>query len=133
MFDYIHGEAFRSHALDLMNRHHCPGVAIAIVDDGVTGSTAFGLAAVDPAIPCTPATIFDIASSSKALTAASIALLVADSNFADIQWDALMVDLLTDDFELSDSTRSRTLRLDDLVGHTTGVPRYVTRINCVTY
>jgi CubicO group peptidase (beta-lactamase class C family) len=124
MFDYIHGERFRSRALELMKRHRCPGIAIAVVEHGVSDSEAFGLAVTDPPTPCTANTIFDIASSSKVFTATAVALLVADPRSAGVQCDALMGDLLPGDFELSDPERTRSTRLDDLVGHTTGVPGY---------
>jgi CubicO group peptidase (beta-lactamase class C family) len=122
--DFLHSERFRARAEELMMRHHCPGVAVAIVHNGVPSSIAFGQASVDPPSPCTAETIFDIASSSKALTAASIALMVHDSNHPEVKWEANMSHLLPEDFVLSDHEHTDQVRLDDLIGHTSGMPGY---------
>ncbi|KAF4475747.1 hypothetical protein FAGAP_12670 [Fusarium agapanthi] len=67
-------------------------------------------------------TLFDIASSSKSLTAAAIALLVEDSNFPEVQYDSIMSELLPDDFVMSDELHTNTVTVDDLLGHHTGMP-----------
>jgi CubicO group peptidase (beta-lactamase class C family) len=66
----------------------------------------------DPA-ECTSDTLYDIASSSKSLTAASVALLVQDDkNHPEVQWDTPLYDLLPEDFvmptpELSEEDHDR--------------------------
>jgi CubicO group peptidase (beta-lactamase class C family) len=88
---------------NLMNDFHVPGLAVAIVDGSEIRSRAFGNASLDPQTPCTPDTVFDIASCSKALTSLAVALLVENEHEFSIkvQWDSLMSSLLPDDFALS--------------------------------
>lgn len=65
---------------NLMNDFHVPGLAVAIVDGSEIRSRAFGNASLDPQTPCTPDTVFDIASCSKALTSLAVALLVENEH-----------------------------------------------------
>ena len=76
--DLFHSAKFAARVEDLMKEHHVPGMAIALVHHEETVSKGFGYARLEPKEPCTPNTIFDIASASKSLTAASVALLVED-------------------------------------------------------
>jgi CubicO group peptidase (beta-lactamase class C family) len=56
-----------------------PGCTVAVFQDGkVAFAKGYGLANLEHAIPNTPATVFDIGSTSKQFTAACVALLVLD-------------------------------------------------------
>ncbi|KAK7994064.1 Transcription initiation factor IIA small chain (TFIIA 13.5 kDa subunit) [Apiospora arundinis] len=99
MDEYICSAAFQVRIEAMMRAHHVPGLSMAIVHKGKTTSVGWGKASLDPLKPCTPDTLFDIASCSKSLTAASVALLVDDDeNCPEVQWDAVMSELLPDDF-----------------------------------
>lgn len=108
---------------ELIKRHHVPGLAIAVVQDDQISSKGYGLATVDPPVPCSADTLFDIASSSKSLTAASVALLVDDNEkYADITWNSIVSRLLPDDFVMSEKTYTDSVTLDDILSHRTGPP-----------
>lgn len=99
------------------------GIAIAVVQGDRTGSTAFSsTASVDSLVPCTADTMFDIASSSKPLTAASIGSLVGDTTKPNVRRDAIMSALPQEDFQLSGQKATAEVTLDDVVGHKSGLP-----------
>lgn len=107
-----------------MKRHHIPGLAIAIVQDNKTASAAYGQASFNPTRPCTADTLFDIASSSKSLTAGSVALLVDDElHHPEVKYEAAMSALLPEDFVLSSKEYTEGVTVDDILGHRTGLPR----------
>ena len=122
--DFFDSQKFRSRVEELMKRHHYPGIAIAVVQDDQIKSAGFGLGTVDPPVPCTADTLFDIASSSKSLTAASVALLVRDEAYPNVQWEAPMSQMLPDDFVMSNPKYTEEVTLDDIIGHRSGMPRY---------
>ncbi|KAF5714386.1 hypothetical protein FGLOB1_3526 [Fusarium globosum] len=112
-----------SHRVEtLMQSNRVPGLSIAIIRGDQVKSTGYGFASVKSQEPCTADTLFDIASSSKSLTAAAIALLVEDAKFPGLQYDSLMSELLPDDFVMSDDLHTNTVTVDDLLGHHTGMP-----------
>lgn len=121
-------ELFRSpefalHIEELARRNRVPGFSIAVVHNDRVESAGFGLASVRDDKPCTADTLFDIASSSKSLTAASIALLIDDNeNYPEIQYDSVMSDLLPDDFVMANDEYTKGITIDDILGHQTGMP-----------
>lgn len=118
--DLFRSPFFASRIQQLIVKHHIPGVALAIVQDSEVASVAHGVASVNLARPMTTDTLFDIASASKSLTAASVALLVEDENHPDVKYDARMSDLLPGDFEMP-GEKHKGVTLDDLLGHRTGL------------
>jgi CubicO group peptidase (beta-lactamase class C family) len=113
---------FHHHIENLMEKNRVPGLSIAIIHGDNVKSIAFGLSSVQDQTPCTVDTLFDIASSSKSLTGVAIALLVDDEKFPQVQYDAIMSELLPDDFVLSDDSYTKIVTIDDLLGHRTGMP-----------
>jgi CubicO group peptidase (beta-lactamase class C family) len=95
-----------------------PGCALAVVRDGaIAYSKGYGLASVEHGVPITPQTVFDIGSTSKQITAASILLLAQDGKLS-----------LDDDVrkhipEMPDLGTPVTLR--HLLHHTSGVRDYI--------
>ncbi|HWN41001.1 MAG TPA: serine hydrolase domain-containing protein, partial [Thermoanaerobaculia bacterium] len=95
-----------------------PGCALAVVRDGaIVHSKGYGLASVEHGAPITPQTVFDIGSTSKQITAASILLLAQDGKLS-----------LDDDVrkhipEMPDLGTPVTLR--HLLHHTSGVRDYI--------
>lgn len=66
-------------------------------------------------------TLFDIASASKSLTAASVALIVDDDeNYPEVKYESHMSDLLPDDFAMPGKHHNH-VTLDDALGHRTGL------------
>jgi CubicO group peptidase (beta-lactamase class C family) len=102
--DLFNSPEFASHVETLMKEHHVPGMAIAIIQDEQVASKGYGHTSPDGPKPCTVDTLFDIASCSKSLTAASVALLVENDQYPEVKWDAKMSKLLPDDFVLTSVT-----------------------------
>ena len=114
---------FTSLVTDLLEQHHIPGLSVAVVHNNEIASMGYGLASVEDSTTCTGDTLFDIASSSKSLTAASVALLVDDRKHPKVQYDALMSDLLPDDFVMSEKTYTDGVTVEDVLSHRTGMAR----------
>lgn len=97
-----------------------PGVAISIVrNDSVIYAKGFGVKDITKRDPVTPRTVFAIGSSSKAFTAAGIALLVDEKKVA---WDDPAEKYLSG-FHLYDPYASRELSIRDLLSHRSGLAR----------
>ncbi|PYI28974.1 beta-lactamase/transpeptidase-like protein [Aspergillus indologenus CBS 114.80] len=122
IIDHFQSIKFSDRVKRLREERHVPGLALAIVDHGRIASAAYGSASLDPPQPCTPDTLFDIASASKSLTAASVALLVEDDKqYPEVQYEAPMSALLPDDFVLQDPAYTAGVTVDDILSHRTGM------------
>lgn len=120
--DLFNSSAFDTHVSNLINQWHVPGLAIALVHNEMTTSKGFGLATLDPPIKCTADTLFDIASASKSLTAASVGLLVDDESYENVQWDSKMSDLLSEDFVMAEESYTKDVTVEDILSHRSGLP-----------
>ncbi|KAL6907228.1 beta-lactamase/transpeptidase-like protein [Trichoderma evansii] len=118
--DLFNSPAFSSHVEELIKKYHVPGLAIAVVHKDVTASKAFGVASIDPPKPMTTDTLFDIASASKSLTAASVALLVADDKYPEISYEAEMAKLLPDEFVMP-GQGYEGVTVEDILSHRSGM------------
>jgi CubicO group peptidase (beta-lactamase class C family) len=66
--------------------------------------------------------LYDIASSSKSLTTASVALLVEDNdNFPEIQWTTPLNELLPEDFVMPTPELNERVTVEDMLSHRTGM------------
>lgn len=123
LIKHFNTPAFTQRVESLLDEWHVPGLSIAITQGNEISSRGFGFATLDPKVACTADTIFDIASSSKSLTAASVGLLVQDDEkYSDIQWDAKMSDLLPEDFVMSEDSYTNDVTVEDILSHRTGLP-----------
>src|SRR5262245_55788212 len=97
-----------------------PGVAIAIVkDDRVVFAKGFGVREINKTTPVDEHTLFAIGSSSKAFTAASLAMLVDEGK---LKWDDPATKHLAG-FQLFDPYSTRELTITDLLSHRSGLTR----------
>jgi CubicO group peptidase (beta-lactamase class C family) len=97
-----------------------PGLAIAVVEDGeVVLARGYGVRTEGGADPVDADTLFAIGSSSKAFTAACIALLVGDKK---VGWDDPVTKHL-EGFQLHDPYATRELTVRDLLTHRSGLAR----------
>jgi len=97
-----------------------PGIAIAIVkDDKVVLAKGYGVRKFGDATPVNERTLFAIGSSSKAFTAASIAMLVDEGK---LKWDDPVTKYLPE-FELYDPYVTREMTVRDLLTHRSGLDR----------
>lgn len=97
---------------------HVPGLAIAVVKDGqVIFAKGYGLRELGKPGNVDTQTIFGIASTTKALTAACAAMLVDEGK---LHWNDKVTDYLPD-FQLYDPYVTRELTVSDLFLHDSGV------------
>jgi CubicO group peptidase (beta-lactamase class C family) len=97
-----------------------PGLGLAIVrNDSVIYARGYGVRDVGAGTPVTGQTTFAIGSSSKAFTAAAVAMLVDDKK---VSLDATAATYLPG-FQLSDPYASRELTVRDLLSHRSGLAR----------
>lgn len=118
--DLFNSPAFSSHVEELIKRYHVPGLSIAVIHKDATASKAFGVASFDPPRPMTTDTLLDIASASKSLTAASVALLVADDKYPEVTYEAEVAKLLPDEFVMP-GQGYEGVTVDDILGHRSGM------------
>jgi CubicO group peptidase (beta-lactamase class C family) len=68
-------------------------------------------------------TLFLGASTTKAFTAAALAILMASGNHSGLDWKTPVVQLIRDDFLLEDRARTESVTIEDALSHRTGMPR----------
>lgn len=120
--DHFHSRKFSDRVKELMDQFHAPGIAVAIVHNGMTAAVGFGKASLDPAKDCTPYTLFDIAASSMSLTAASVGLLVGDNvKYPLVQYTTPVSTLLPGDFEMPGKGYTEDVTVEDILTHRTGM------------
>ena len=97
-----------------------PGLAIGVVHRGrLVFARGYGLREVGKPEPVDTQTIFAIASTTKAITAAALGMLVDEGK---LRWDDPVVKHLPG-FQLSDPHLTRHITLRDLLCHRTGLQR----------
>ena len=98
-----------------------PGVAVAIVKDGeIIYEKGFGVKSVDTNEPVDENTVFAVASNTKSVTAAALAILVDEGK---INWDDKVQEYLPW-FQLYDPYVSANLTIRDLLCHRSGLETF---------
>ncbi len=96
-----------------------PGLAIAVIGNGeVLFERGYGIRRLGAGEPVDEHTLFAIGSTTKAMTAALIGMLVDSGR---LRWDDRVIDHLPD-FRLFDPWVTRELRVRDLLTHSAGLP-----------
>ena len=96
-----------------------PGMAVAVVkDDSLVFAKGYGVLEIGKPAPATEHTRFAIGSTTKAMTVASLAMLVDEGK---LKWDDHVTDYFPD-LQLYDSYATRELTVRDLLTHRTGLP-----------
>ena len=114
------GAEFEEYVNKALKDWGVPGVAIAIVkDDRVVLAKGFGVRELNKPEPVDEHTLFAIGSSSKAFTAASIAMLVDEGK---LKWDDPATKHLPG-FQVFDPYSTRELTITDLLSHRSGLAR----------
>lgn len=102
----------------VMKEFNVPGIAIAVVKDGkVVAAQGFGVRKLGDPTPVDGQTLFEIASNSKAFTAAGLAMLVDQGKLA---WDDPVIKHLPD-FRMYDPYVTAELTVRDLLTHRSGL------------
>jgi CubicO group peptidase (beta-lactamase class C family) len=95
-----------------------PGLAVAVVKDGeVVFAQGFGVRELGKPTPVDTRTLFAIGSTTKAMTAALVAMLVDEKK---VEWDAPVTRYLPW-FQLKDAAVTRELSVRDLLTHRAGL------------
>jgi CubicO group peptidase (beta-lactamase class C family) len=95
-----------------------PGIAIAIVKDGkVLAAKGYGVRKLGDPAPVTGRTLFEVASNSKAFTAAALAMLVEEGK---LKWDDPVTRHLPG-FQMYDSYVTGAMTVRDLLTHRSGL------------
>lgn len=105
-----------------MEQYHLPGLSISVSLNNNIESASFGISSRISQKPTAAGTLYDIASSSKSLTAASVALLVEDNEtFPEVQWATPLHELLPEDFLMPTPELTKRVTVDDMLSHRTGM------------
>jgi len=111
---------FDEYVTKAMHDWEVPGVAIAIIkDDKIVYAKGYGVRKLGDPTPVDENTLFAIGSSSKAFTAAAMAMLVDEGK---VKWDDPAVKHLPG-FEMYDPYVTRELKIRDLLSHRSGLER----------
>lgn len=103
----------------LMKQAGTPGLALGIVENGKTVlAKGYGVRRLGAPEPVDAHTIFQIGSTTKAFTAAALAMLVEEGK---IGWDDRVIDHLPE-FQMSDPWVTREFTIRDLLTHRSGLP-----------
>ena len=86
-------------------------------------SQGYGISSF-PSTPVTPETLFCGASTTKAFTAAAVALLISSSNYTGLSWDTPISSLIREDFVLPDLYSTEHVTIEDALSHRTGMPAH---------
>ncbi|HEY7209063.1 MAG TPA: serine hydrolase [Bryobacteraceae bacterium] len=101
-----------------LKEFNVPGIAVGVIQDGrVLVSKGYGVRKIGENAPVTEHTLFQIASNTKAFTAASLAILIDEKK---LSWDDRVIDVLPS-FQMSDAYVSREMRIRDLLCHRSGL------------
>jgi CubicO group peptidase (beta-lactamase class C family) len=102
----------------VMKQFDVPGIAIAIVKDGqVLAARGFGVRRLGSPEQVDAKTLFEVASNSKAFTAAALAMLVDEGKLA---WDDPVTKHLPD-FQMYDAYVTHEMTVRDLLTHRSGL------------
>ncbi|PTB65688.1 beta-lactamase/transpeptidase-like protein [Trichoderma citrinoviride] len=124
--DFFNSVSFHTRTMRILNQLHIPGLTVAIVHGKATASRAFGMLSLTPqnppsvGKPMTTQTLFDIGPASMSLTAAAVALLIADDQFPDVRYDAVMTELLPGQFRMP-GKKHTGVTVEDILSHRTGM------------
>lgn len=111
--------SFDSYVTEAMKNAEVPGLAIAVVkDDRIVFSRGYGVRKLGSQDKVDERTVFAVGSTTKAFTAALVAMLVDEGK---IKWDGRAADYLKG-FEFFSPYVSREATITDLLSHRAGLP-----------
>ncbi|KAL8723192.1 MAG: hypothetical protein Q9225_000458 [Loekoesia sp. 1 TL-2023] len=107
----------------LLNHWHVPGLSVAIVDGNETFTKGYGVSSF-PSVNVNPSTLFYTGSTTKAFTAAALALLIDETvnSSSPLTWHTPISSLIREDFVLPDEYATLHTTLEDAASHRTGMP-----------
>lgn len=104
---------------EALNTFHTPGMAVGIIkDDKIVYLAGHGKRNIELDLPVTESTYFRLASTSKAFTALSLAMMIEEK---ELTWQEPVTSLLPQ-FQMQDPWVTREFTLLDLLTHRSGLP-----------
>jgi CubicO group peptidase (beta-lactamase class C family) len=114
-------EGFSELARQAREAFNVPGLAVSVIVGGkVVFSEGFGYRDIEDELPMTPDTLFAVGSTTKAMTATLLGMMVDEGK---LDWDEPVRRYLPD-FAVSDPMISPRITTRDLLTHRTGLPRH---------
>ncbi len=111
--------AFDAYVQQAVEEWDAPGLAIVVIrEDSIVFEKGYGLREVGKNEPVDPETLFAIASTTKAFTAAALGMLVDEGK---LKWDDPVVKHYPE-FKLRDQQLSNQITIRDLLTHRAGLP-----------
>jgi CubicO group peptidase (beta-lactamase class C family) len=99
-----------------------PGLAISVIKDGsVVFSRGYGYKNFETKEPMTTTALFNIASCSKAFTAACLGILVKEGK---LDWQDKVIDIIPE-LQLADPCITKALNIRDILSHRSGLATFV--------
>ncbi|EGX96051.1 penicillin-binding protein, putative [Cordyceps militaris CM01] len=110
---------------DVMDRWKVAGMSVAVVDGDSVYSQGYGYATL-PDTKATPDTLYFAGSTSKAFTAAAVALMIDSQNHSALAdgWSTTISSIIRNDFVMYEDWSTEHLTLEDAASHRTGMPRH---------
>ncbi|PWY88168.1 penicillin-binding protein [Aspergillus heteromorphus CBS 117.55] len=100
-----------------------PGMAVAVVDGDTTWTQGYGTADLASSTDVESNTLFYGGSTTKAFTAAIMAMLVEDNDkYPGVQWTTPVNELIREDFVLDNHWTTANVTIEDILSHRTGMP-----------
>lgn len=119
LVDSFDATEFDAYVKNAVKEWDAPGLAIVVIkDDAVVFEKGYGLREVGKEEPVDTQTLFAIASTTKAFTAAAIGMLVDEGK---LSWDDPVVKHYPE-FKVRDQQLSRQITIRDLLTHRAGLP-----------
>ncbi len=113
-------KGFDARVQAVLQQQGVPGALVAIVEDGkVTLARGYGIRGLEHPEPIGADTLFQIGSTTKAMTTAALAILVDEGK---IRWDDPVIDHLPG-FRMYDAWVTREMTVRDLLVHRSGLGR----------
>lgn len=111
---------FNEHVATTAEKFNVPGIAISLVDLSQNSIASKGYS-FSPADQVTEDTVFQLYSNTKLFTAVAYGILV---DAGKCRWDSKLCDLLPN-LQLQDDYAQRTLTVEDMLSHQSGLTGYV--------
>ena len=106
---------------EVLTTFNVPGAAVGVIKDGkILLSKGYGLQDVNQSLAIDQKTLFKIASTTKAFTAAALAILVDQNK---VSWESKVVDIIPN-FALYDEWVTKEFTIADLLTHRSGLARF---------
>ncbi|EAS36506.3 uncharacterized protein CIMG_01860 [Coccidioides immitis RS] len=107
-----------------LDHFNVPGLAVSFITADKVFTKGYGVSDLSTSRAVSEHTLFFGGSTTKAFTAALMALLVDDENYPDIHWHTPVHNIIPNDFILQDPWATAQVTIEDMLSHRSGMPRH---------